>query len=114
MRRRIALARARAPRPPDVGQRHAFGLRLFEAVPDRAPRAHVLRLLLRPHDLAQVRVPAHERRGALDRERVELLEARDCDVTGRGMLLVPDDVVVDLPLAEDETRDLLAVAARII
>ena len=65
VRGRVALARARAPRPADVAQRDARGQRLLEAVPDRPPGAHVLRLLLRPDDLLQVRVrPRRARRAA--------------------------------------------------
>ena len=51
--------------------------RLLEPVADRPPRAHVLRLLLGPHDLAEPRIPSQKRLHRLDGERVELLEPRD-------------------------------------
>src|SRR5262249_17823338 len=114
MRGRIALARARTPRPADVEQRHAFGLRLLQAVPERAPRAHVLRLLLGPHDLAHVRIAAHELGGLLDPERIWPLDPGHGDAPPRIAVLVADDVVVDLPLTEHEPRHLLALDARIV
>src|SRR5438445_4674461 len=114
MRRRIALARARAPGAPDVPENDALGLRLLEAVADRPPRTHVLRLLLRPHDLAEVRVAAEEPGRLLDRERVELLEPRDRDRLGARPLLVADDVVVDLALAEDEPRHPVAIRTGVV
>src|SRR6202041_2209819 len=55
VRGRVSLGRTRAPRPPDVADGDAGG-GLLEPVPDTAPRAHVLRFLLRPDDLAEARV----------------------------------------------------------
>ena len=48
------------------------------------------------------------------RERVELLDPRDRDRVGAGAQLVPDDVVVDLPGAEDEPVHALLVGARVV
>src|SRR5262249_52460651 len=102
VRGRIALTRAGAPRTADVEERHAFRLRLLEPVSDRAPGSHVLRLFLRPHDFAQVRVSGQQRLRALGRERIELLDPRDGPAVRLGWLLGAADVVVDLPLAENE------------
>ena len=66
---------------PDVAHRDAAG-RLLEPVADRAPGAHVLRLLLRPDDLVERRVRRDELARRLDRERVELLEPGDRDLVG--------------------------------
>src|SRR5438067_1863203 len=60
VRRRVALARAGAPRTADVAERRPLWKRLLEPVADRAPGAHVLRLLLRPDDLLERRVGAQE------------------------------------------------------
>src|SRR5581483_12297393 len=87
---------------------------LLETVANGAERSHVLRLLLHPDELAQVRVAAQEVRRLLDRERIELLEPRDCDAFGLGAPLVAGDVVVDLARAEDETRRALAVRRRVV
>src|SRR5215470_15797840 len=109
MRSGIALARAGAPGPSDVAERNVLGSRLLEAMSGRPPRAHVLRLLLRPDDLLERRIGADELRGLLDRERVELLQAGDGNVPGLRAPLVPDDVVVDLPAAEHEPADVLRI-----
>src|SRR2546426_145477 len=53
---RIALARARTPGAADVAERDALRQVLLQAVTERAPRPHVLGLLLRPDDLDQPRV----------------------------------------------------------
>ena len=71
----------------------------------RAPGAHVLRLLLRPHDLLERRVRRDQLPRRLDRERVQLLEPRDRDAFGVLVRLVADDVVVDLSRAENEPAD---------
>src|SRR5436853_6579762 len=80
VRRRVALARARAPRAAGVAERRRLRQRLLEPVADRPPGAHVLRLLLRPDDLLERRVRPQQLAGRFDRERVELLEPRDGDV----------------------------------
>src|SRR5262249_27797298 len=114
VRGRVALARARPPRPADVEEGHPFGLRLLEPVPEGAPGAHVLRLLLGPHELAEVRIGPDPRSRLLDRERVELLDARHRNGRRALAVLVADDVVVDLALAEHEPRHLLAVGRCIV
>ena len=87
--RRCAPARACAPSgsPPrwtraTGGRRSERGAAggLLEPVADRAPGAHVLRLLLRPDDLLERRVRRDELARRRDRERVELLEPRDRDL----------------------------------
>ena len=113
MRGRIALARARAPGAADVVQRHAVGLRLLEPVPDRPPRAHVLRLLLHPDDLAQVRIarrraPSPSRPGTGRAARSA--RPRPGPATP-SQQLVADDVVVHLPLADDQALGALVVGA---
>src|SRR3954451_6045799 len=75
VRGRIALTRARAPRPAGEAEADPFRQGLFEAVPDRAPGARVLRLLLSPDQLFEVRERADERGRSRDRKRVELLQA---------------------------------------
>src|SRR5919106_5959872 len=100
MQGRIALALARTPRAADVLHSRDVGCarrRLFEAVPDRAPRAHVLRLLLRPDDLADLGIRSDELGDLLERERIELLETTDRDIGRDGPMLVRHDVVVHLP-----------------
>ena len=114
MRGRIALARARTPRAADEAQRHAVGLRLLEPVPDRTPRAHVLRLLLHPHDLGEIRIASRQLGRGLDGERVELLEPGDRDVLGARVALAADEVVVDLPRAEHEPPHRLVIGGGIV
>ena len=102
MRGGIALARAGAPRAADVAERHAVRDRLLEPVPDRAPGAHVLRLLLRPDEFLEMWERPHELGRRVDREWVELLQPADRDPVGRPAQLVGGEVVVDLPGAEHE------------
>ena len=84
VRGRIALARRGAPGAADVGDagdRRAGAGGVVEPMADRAPGAHVLRLLLRPDDLLEAAAaPRCSSASGLDRERVELLEPRDRDV----------------------------------
>src|ERR671931_502902 len=78
--RGIALAWTGAPRPAGIDERDLrIAQRRLEAMADRPPRAHVLRLLLRPRDLAQVRIRGHQPGVRVDRERIELLEPGDRD-----------------------------------
>src|SRR4051812_38071194 len=99
MRRGIALGGARTPGAADVAHGDA-ARRLLEAVADRAPRAHVLRLLLCPDDLLEVRVRVDQPVRRDDRERIELLDPRDRDAVVGARIFPADDVVVDLPGAE--------------
>src|SRR5207237_4871713 len=64
-----------------------------------------------PDDLLERWVRRDQLSRRLDRERIELLEARDGDGFRGGAVGVSDDVVVDLPGAEDEPPDALFVAA---
>ena len=72
---------------------------------DRAPRTHVLRLLLRPHDLLEPRHRGDQTSERLDRERIELLEPRDGDARRLWTLLMPNDVIVDLAATENKPAD---------
>src|SRR5439155_10647375 len=99
VRGRVALGGTGPPRASDVAKLDACR-GLLEPVANRAPRAHVLRLLLRPDDLLEARMGRDQRRGCLGRERVELLETGDRD--GVRPRLVAGQVVIDLPGAEDE------------
>jgi hypothetical protein len=83
-------------------------------VPDRAPRSHVLRLLLRPHDLAESRVAAKRLGDGLCRERIELLDPRDRDGVRALAQLVADDVVVDLAGAKDQPLDRVRIGSGVI
>src|SRR5262245_27616437 len=96
MRRRVALARACAPRPACVRDVDAVRSRHLEPVPDRAPRTHVLRLLLRPDELAELGVRGHQGGRGLDWEGVELLDPGDGNGPCVAALLMPLDVVVEL------------------
>src|SRR5256714_11689486 len=78
---RVALARARPPGTADVAELHALGERLLEPVSARTPGPHVLRLLLCPDDLFQVRVRRDQLRGLADRERIQLLDPGDGDLS---------------------------------
>src|SRR5262249_20689637 len=87
VQRRVPLARARTPGGADVPAPLSLssrGGRLVEPMTNRSPGAHVLRLLLRPHDLARVRVRRDHVRHELERERIELLDPGDCDRVGFG------------------------------
>src|SRR5205823_8827587 len=113
--RRVALARARAPRAAGVGEQDAEVLqRRLEAVANRPPGAHVLRLLLGPDDLTEVRVSGDELGIGLDRKRIELLEPGDGDVSCPGAFFVSGNVVIDLSRAHDEARYAFALRARIV
>src|SRR6186713_2814018 len=114
VRGRVALAWAGAPRTAAVAQLDLGRQALLQPVPDRAPGAHVLRLLLRPHDFAEIRVAGEHGLCALGRERIELLEPGDGDAARICALLVTGDVVIDLPLAEHEPLDALATRARVV
>src|SRR5205085_1371323 len=89
VRGRVALAGARAPGAADVAELDALGQVLLQPMADGAPRAHVLRLLLRPDDLGQSRIGGDERGLLLDRERIELLDPGDRDMTRAVAELVP-------------------------
>src|SRR3954468_6675591 len=112
--RRVALARARPPGAADVAEPDAWRQVLLEAVPNRAPRPHVLRLLLGPDDLRKARIRRDEGGLLLDRERIQLLDPCDRDVFGGLAQLVPGEVVVDLAGAEDEPPHLLLVDGRVV
>ena len=116
VRRRVALARARLPRAADVAEPSAGARadRLLEAVADRPPGPHVLRLLLRPDDLAKPRVatrraPRARRRGTGRAARCGRPRRRR-----RRARLVADDVVVELARAEHEPLDRVVVGRRVV
>src|SRR5688572_27595997 len=72
---RVALARRRALRPADVTELERRGQDVQQARGHVGARTHVPRLLLRPHDLAQVRVPRHLVEDLLLWERVQQFDA---------------------------------------
>ena len=74
---------------------------------DRSPGTHVLRFLLHPEHLAKGRIGPHEPSVRIDRERIELFEARHRDGRRLGTFLVAGEVVVHLPRADDEARDVV-------
>src|SRR5262249_57967617 len=76
VRSRVALARTRPPRAAGVRERRPG---CFEAMADRPPRPHVLRLLLRPDEFPQVRVRRDDGSVLVHGERIELLEPRHPD-----------------------------------
>src|SRR5262245_15956020 len=67
-----------------------------------APRTHVLRLLLRPDELRDVRITREQLVVGGHRERIDLLQAGNGDPFGLPVGRMPDDVVIDLARAKDE------------
>src|SRR4029078_3589697 len=94
--------------PSDVAQREHRPNVGAESGRDIGPSAHVLRLLLAPDHLFTVRIRIHDPSDVL-RPGIELLDPRDRD--GRGALSL-DEIVVDLPGAEDESPHLVASPLR--
>ena len=72
---------------------------------DEVPRAHVLRLLLEPHQLAGVRVALEHLEQPLLRERVELLDADDRGRRLRAGRARPSRPSTTLPLQNTSRRD---------
>src|SRR5215831_3157722 len=79
MGRRVALGRGRARRAADVAEVDALGNQLGHPAEHHAPRAHVLRLLLDPEDLLQVRILGDEAGDLVAREGVQKLHPGDGD-----------------------------------
>src|SRR3989442_15912984 len=79
VRGRISLARRGPVLPPDVVELHAlrYQLPLAVAREHEAASAHVLRLLLHPDDLLEVRVALDQLDDLLARERIQDLDPRD-------------------------------------
>src|SRR5690606_28202964 len=74
------------------------------ALQDEGPRAHVLRLLLHPHEVRAsqaLEVPPQR----LARERVELFEAGDRDVLPVVLAAVVLELVTDLPAGDEQPPD---------
>ena len=118
VQRRVSLARARTPRPADVvdaGRLRSVSCSLFETMSDRPPGPHVLRLLLRPDDLAELGVRRDQRR---DAARAGTGRAARCERPRRPVVpratLVSDDVVVHLAAAEHEPVRAGVVDERIV
>src|SRR5580765_6746428 len=106
---RVAHRRRCRRRPPGVAEALALVHVLVDVVLDEEPGALVLRLILAPDDLAQVRVLLELGRERLVRERVELLDTDDRDI---GILAVgarADEVVVDLARAGDQPLDAIGI-----
>ena len=116
VRGRVALAGAGALGAADVAELDALGHELGHAARHHLPGAHVLRLLLDPDDLLEVRIAGDQLGDLLARERVEQLDAGDRDLRRRLALLVAVDVVVDLAAAEHQPLDLVAAVggARVV
>src|SRR3954468_3767908 len=100
VRGRVALARRGALRPADVAELDVGRQDLQQARRHVRAGAHVARLLLHPHDLAQVRVALDLLEDLRLRERIEELDPGDRDalvvLAGRMAL----EVVVELARAE--------------
>src|SRR5205085_3690267 len=82
VRRRVALARARALGPTDVSEVDVLGHDLHEPWEHVGTRAGVARLLPDPQDLPQVGVARHQLEELAFRERVPELDARDREASG--------------------------------
>ena len=78
----------------------------FEIGLDEAPGAHVLRLLLAPDHIGLLE-PRKLLDQALQRERIELLDAQKVDVVDAALLALLIEVVIDLARAEDDAADLV-------
>src|SRR5947208_9493243 len=100
--RGIALRGARALRSPDVAYGHVGADELTQLRQHELLRPHVAWLLLHPHDLAQLGVPADQRRQLLARERIEQLHPGDRHVPGLGPRRSEREVVVHLAAAQYE------------
>src|SRR4051812_45134074 len=96
---------AAAAHPADVTQWRATGNQLGEERPHEFPRAHVLRLLLQPDDLAQRRVLRQYLAERDLREWIELLDADDRDRGSSGPQLAGDQIDGDLAAAQHQPRN---------
>ena len=77
VRRRVTLGRARALRAADVAHGQHVPRRTRAAAAHVRPRAHVLRLFLRPHHFLEVRVAIDDRRDLLARPRIQLVHSHE-------------------------------------
>src|SRR5262245_7583215 len=109
MRLGRARRRARALWAPDVAQRAAEGHRLGYAVPEIRPGAHVLRLFLRPADLAGVRVVLEDARQVPFGIGVVLLDPNERDVRRLAALALHEKVVEDLAARQHDAAHRLLV-----
>src|SRR5690348_6401720 len=75
--RRITACRRRHGRPAGVSQGDAGGQRRFEPLAHEVPGAVVLRLLLRPHHLSELRIAGELPSQLVRRKRIERLRAQD-------------------------------------
>src|SRR5690606_2800300 len=95
----VAVRRPRggAGRFVATGARHGVTAEqaITEAQAQERPRAHVLRLILHPHDAGAGSVGLEQRRELLFREWVQLLEPHDSHVIPAELLPVRDELVVD-------------------
>src|SRR6185312_750421 len=99
----LADARGGRRRRRAAGVEHDAPLaqRLLQAVADLVPGALVLRLLLTPHHLTQIRIACEHRLVVLGRERVELLDAYQCHIAYGILAPRLQQIEVDLAAAED-------------
>src|ERR1035441_8366574 len=98
--------RARAFRPPHVPH---FAPRLVEqglnALPQKSPRTHIARFLLRPHDLRRWTVTRQQIARLPGGKRIELLHAEQRHVVRFSFLARGQQIVIDFARAEDHARD---------
>src|SRR5690606_23598242 len=89
---------------PQLGQ-------FLQAWPDEGPGAHVERLLLAPDPLRGVGIAGRDLGDLVGVEGINLLEPDDGGVADLVLAAVVEQVVVDLPGAENEAADALGRSA---
>src|SRR5690606_18978377 len=102
-----ARRRRRRARTAGVEQLMLVGQRFLETVADRIPRGLVLQFFLTPYALRRVRIAADRPRILFNRERVELLDAHNCDTVELLGATSLDELVVDLAAAEHDSLHVL-------
>src|ERR1017187_803804 len=106
---RVADGRRRRRRSPGVAEALPVGHVLVDVVLDEEPCALVLRLVLAPDDFSEGGIFLNLRREGLLRERIELFDANDRDVGVLTLAARPDEVVIHLAGAGDDTFDAIGV-----
>ena len=110
MRRRVPFGRAGAFRPPHIADCHARRRELLQLGRQIAPGPHVPGLLLHPPQLLQTWVAGQHCPRLLPREGVELLQPHDGRPVRLQLLRLRQELVVNLPAAEHQARDLVGAA----
>src|SRR5436190_5902031 len=108
----VAHRGRRRRRPAGVAETLALVHVLVDVVLDEEPGALVLRLVLAPDDLAQVRVLLELGSERLVREGIELLHPNDGDIGVLALGTRADEVVVHLARARDQPLDAIGVDVR--